>query len=119
MRKARSLNITRPTIRLWQILGIFLAIAFLLRFEAVASPIAKVIAPNDPTMTDKLMDWAGISQNLLIGWVLISLGAKAMAFPWVGIPFIVVGAGLIVYSMYKIYNKTKPKTAKLSNLTSA
>jgi len=103
--KKTTINIDKPTVKLWQVLGIILLITFLLRFEMVAAPVAKIIAPNDPSMTDKLMDWGGIAQNLLIGWILISLGAKAMAIPWVGIPFIVVGAGLILYAAWRIYGR--------------
>ena len=110
-RQKKTLSIDRQTVKMWQIIGIFLLLSFLLRFQAIAAPVAKIIAPNDPTMTDKIMNWSGIAQNILIGWFLISVGTKAMAIPWVGIPFIVVGAGLIVYAFWKIYKKPVPETA--------
>lgn len=110
MIKKRTLNLKldRQTVRLWQILGIFLLIALLLRFEAVAGPVARVIAPNDPGMTDKLMNWGGIAQNLLIGWILISIGAKLSVVPWIGVPFMLVGATLVIYAFWKIYKGKAP-----------
>lgn len=101
--RKKTLTLDKPTVRMWQILAVFILLSFLLRFQAIAGPVAKVISPNDPTMADKIMNWSAIAQNVLIGWFLISVGTKLLAVPWLGIPFVVVGAGFIVWSFWRIY----------------
>lgn len=93
--------------KIMSIIAVVILFAFLLTFDAIAAPVAKVFkAPVQAVVnTAKTILFAGI------GVFLIYSGVMALAVPVVGVALIAVGAGLLFLAIKPLFggNKSGPE----------
>jgi len=82
-------------------LAIFLLLALILSFPAVASKAGQMVG----VAGDKVLFWARTALAVGIGLFLISSGVAALAAPVVGVILIVVGLALVTWAVWPIFSK--------------
>lgn len=84
-------------------IAILVAIMLVLLIPAVSDKVGSIIGWTG----DKVRSVAQVIAGTGVGIILISYGVTALVVPWVGIPMIVIGVGLLAWNMYGLYSSSQ------------